>query len=101
MDREVLTPGKLYARLSAEYRRVRPPHCGNCRMPMVMLTHRPYPDGPNWTVEAHNQLCDKCGPLITVVVRRAQDQYDLRDPTALPFLPSLAANDQQYGAHRH
>jgi hypothetical protein len=100
MDRTALTPGRLYARLAAEYRRQRPAHCGNCRMPMVLLTLPPYPGGPNWTVEPHNPPCDKCGPLIATIVKSAQKDYELRDPTAMPFLPGLGAADSQFGA-RH
>ena len=91
MDRIALTPGRLYARLAADYRRVRPPHCGNCRMPMVALTHRPYPDGPNWTTEPLDTLCEKCRPVIAAIIRQAMEELDLRDPTALPFLPPLVS----------
>ena len=100
MDRTSLTPGRLYARLAAEYRRVRPEHCGNCRMPMVMLTHRTHPDGPNWALEPHAPLCDKCAPLIKAVVSQASQEFDLKDPTAVPFLPNFAASDMQH-AMRH
>ena len=95
MDRPALTPGRLYARLAAEYRRVRPAHCGNCRMPMVQLAHRTHLDGPNWTVEGA-ALCDKCAPLIAAIVRQAAAEYDIKDPTAVPFLPSFALD-----AHAH
>jgi hypothetical protein len=100
MERESLTPGRLYARLAAEYRRVRPSHCGNCRMPMVVLTHRTHPDGPNWALE-DAPLCERCAPLIAAIVREAAASFDIRDPTAVPFLPSLAGNHHPLGAHRH
>ena len=87
MDRTALTPGKLYARLSAEFRRVRPEHCGSCRMPMVVLTHRLGPGECNWTVEAAGNLCDKCRLLIAAVVNRASEEYDLHDPISVPFFP--------------
>ena len=97
MDRTELTPGRLYARLAAEYRRVRPSHCGNCRMPMVMLTHRPYPAGPNWALEPHTSLCDQCEPLVAAIVREAAGQYDLKDPTAVPYLPGFGLPGQPLG----
>ena len=100
MDRTTLTPGRLYARLAADYRRVRPSHCGNCRMPMVMLTHRLHPDGPNWTVDASTPLCDKCAPVIHAIVRDAGERFDIKDPTAVPFLPSFVPGQSHMGA-RH
>ena len=99
MDRETLTPGKLYAHLAAEYRRVRPSHCGNCRMPMVVLTHRLHPDGPNWSVE-DSPLCDQCAPLVHAIVHEAGQHFDIKDPTAVPFLPSFSGANYQLGA-RH
>lgn len=98
--RTALTPGRLYARLSAEFRRLRPVHCGNCRMPMVALTHRPYPDGPNWTVEEMTPVCERCSPLIATIVHQAAEEFDLRDPTAVPFLPPAGAGHANLGA-RH
>ena len=99
MDRTALTPGRLYARMAAEFRRARPEDCGNCRMPMVVLTHRLHPEGPNWTVEA-TPLCERCAPLVASIVREASLEYDLKDPTAVPFLPSFGENGQHWGA-RH
>jgi hypothetical protein len=87
MDRIALTPGKLYARLSAEFRRVRPDHCGNCRMPMVVLTHRLGPEDCNWSVERAGNLCEKCELLIAAIVKRASAEYDLHDPISIPFFP--------------
>lgn len=100
MDRTALTPGRLYARLAAEYRRMRPAHCGNCRMPMVMLTHRAHPEGPNWALEPNAQLCERCAPVIGAIVRDAAERFDMKDPTAVPFLPNLAAPDLGFRA-RH
>ena len=90
MERAVLTPGKLYARLSAEFRRLRHEHCGNCRMPMVVLTHRAGPDDCNWAVESMTPLCDQCQPLIAAIVKKAAEEYDIYDPTAVPFFPHPA-----------
>jgi hypothetical protein len=90
MDRTPLTPGKLYARLSAAFRGVRPAHCGNCRMPMVVLTHRLGPSECNWSIEAASNLCGTCEVLIASIVKRAADEYDLLDPISVPFFPRPA-----------
>ena len=87
MNRDILTPGKLYALLAAEFRRLRPEHCGNCRMPMVVLTHRLGPAEANWTVEDSSPLCEKCAPLIAAIVKQAAARYDINDPVSVPFFP--------------
>jgi hypothetical protein len=89
MERITLTPGKLFARLSAEFRRRR--GHPNCRMPMVMLAHRVSPDGPNWTLEPSFAACEQCMPLVHEIERDAGQAYDLRDPTALPQWPEHAS----------
>lgn len=85
--RTTITPGKLYALMSAEFRRMRPSHCGNCRMPMVVLTHRAAPNECNWAVEELSPLCDKCAPLVAAIVKDAAAEYDIKDPVSLPFFP--------------
>jgi hypothetical protein len=92
MDRQTLTPGRLYARLAAEFRRLRPRHCGNCRMPMVQLTHRASPEACNWAVEEAAPLCERCGPLVAALVKEASSQFDLRDPVSVPYFPRSALN---------
>lgn len=101
MERESLTPGKLFARMSAEFRR-RSGH-PNCRMPMVLLAHRLTPDGPNWTLETGAQsACSKCMPMALAIAAEAAEHYDLRDPTAMPRWPANAVRPppHQPGAGR-
>lgn len=90
MDRKTLTPGRLYARLSAEFRRLRSRHCGNCRMPMVLLTHRASPEACNWAIEEVAPLCESCRPLVATLVKDAAAQFDLRDPVSIPYFPRSA-----------
>jgi hypothetical protein len=87
MDRTAITPGKLYARLAQEFRRLRPGDCGNCRMPMVILTHRVGPDACNWTVESSSPLCGRCIALINAIVVEASEKFDLVDPVSVPYFP--------------
>lgn len=101
MEREVLTPGRLYQKLSAEFRRMRPAHCGHCRMPMVVLTYRPAPEDCNWAVEELGPLCDKCRPLIAAIVKEAAEQYDIADPVSTPFFPIPALRQMPNVRSRH
>ena len=99
MERTPITPGRLYARLAAEYRRMRPEHCGSCRMPMVALVHRPSPEASNWTVEELGPLCEKCRVIVGAIVKEAAEEYDLRDPVSVPYFPLPGAAQASGGAH--
>ncbi len=101
MDRTALTPGKLYARLSAEFRRLRPPDCGNCHMPMVVLTHRLGPDDCNWTVEPPSHLCDPCLEMLAAVVKKVATEYDLHDPISVPYFPHPSPSSRPSSGLRH
>lgn len=92
MERTTLTPGRLYARLAAEFRRRRSPDCGHCRMPMVALTFRAAPEDCNWTVEELTPLCDKCRTLVAAIVEAAAAEFDVRDPVSAPYFPLPAAS---------
>src|SRR5476649_1387269 len=50
MERTALTPGKLYSRLSAEFKILRPARCESCAMPMPHLVRRSGEDAPNWAI---------------------------------------------------
>lgn len=84
MDRITLTPGKLYARLSAEYRKQRPASCSSCQMPMVFLVEPADVDTPNWRIEAP-RCCEPCASLIRDIVERFGEKFDLFDPVSTAF----------------
>jgi hypothetical protein len=84
MDRQPLTPGKLYVRLSAEFRMLRPESCSSCSVPLPLVVERDGPDSANWELGAVPPVCDDCRRTIEEVVSRALEHYDVYDPTALP-----------------
>ena len=81
MDKETLTPGRLYARLSQEFHRTRPEECRSCQMPMVTIAVPRTLDEPNWTVEPH-KCCKECAPLIEDIVERYSRRYSMYDPVS-------------------
>jgi hypothetical protein len=104
MDRPSLTPGKLYARLSAEFRRLRPTQCESCAMPMPYLVHRAGEDSPNWAVEDDVAACSGCTLIAAEVVRRLSREYDLWDPisTAVASHPmQLRSTRLEHGPTTH
>ena len=91
MVKELMTPGRLYARLSNELRARQEPRCDGCRMPMVYLREKPVAGEANWIVEPAGQACEACRPLIDEIVREYAVLYDLWDPTAIYALRPIAA----------
>ncbi len=83
MERTALTPGKLYTRLSAEFRKLRPTECESCAMPMPHLVHRPHDEAPNWAVEDDVAACSGCTLIAAEVVKRLSREYDLWDPISI------------------
>jgi hypothetical protein len=101
MEKELLTPGRLYARLSDEFRTRQIASCGGCRMPMVYLREGPGEGLANWIVESSSSACEPCQALIDEIVRQHADRYDLWDPTAIyarrpfvAFIPGVAHRPQ-------
>jgi hypothetical protein len=84
MDRTFLTPGRLYARLSAEFRMLRPGSCSSCSVPLPFVVDRADPDSANWELGEVPPVCDDCRATIDEVVSRALAYYDIYDPTASP-----------------
>jgi hypothetical protein len=84
MDRTFLTPGKLYARLSAEFRMLRPDSCSSCSVPLPLVVERDDPESANWQLGGVPAVCDACRATIEEVAHRASEHFDVYDPTALP-----------------
>jgi hypothetical protein len=83
MERIPLTPGKLYALLSAEFRTLRSKQCESCAMPMPYLVHPPYPGAANWAVDDEVAACSECTEIAGKVVERMSGTYDVWDPISV------------------
>lgn len=84
MPRTVLTPGRLFALLSSEFRRSRPAQCTGCRMPFPYLVIRPDEVSANWFVSPFAECPHGCHGVIAEIVARLGPLYDLVDWTAVP-----------------
>lgn len=80
--RKILTPGRLYALLSTEYRKARPAKCTSCRSPFPYLVERPDEVSANWYVEGFGECRHGCHAVMAGVVTRLWEAYDLTDHTA-------------------
>ena len=83
MKRMLITPGRLYARISAEFRKVRPTGCESCAMPMPHLVYGAGPKDPNWGVDDDVAACSGCTLIAAKLVTRLSRQFDLWDPVSV------------------
>jgi hypothetical protein len=82
--RTTLTPGRLYALLSWEYKKARPARCTSCRSPFPYLVERPDADSANWYVSGFSECRHGCHAVIAEIMARLWEDYDIVDLTATP-----------------
>lgn len=82
--RSTLTPGRLYALLSSEYRKARPAGCTSCRTPFPYLVERPDDAAANWYVSGFSECRHGCHRVIAGILERLWAKHDLLDSTAQP-----------------
>lgn len=91
--RPTLTPGELYRRMSAEFKRRRAPDHGHCVMPMV-ICHADSALGVNWGLEQLTARCLQCEAIALEIAWRHAESYDVQrphlQPSLLPATPRTA-----------
>ena len=78
-----LTPGRLYAKMWREFRRVCCEKCAAGPLPIPTLAEDAHDRG-EWTVGALQRDCSRCEKAYGEIVRRAQAKYELFDPLSTP-----------------
>src|SRR5688572_4560472 len=80
-----LTPGRLYAKMWREFRRVCCERCAAGPLPIPTLAEDANEHGEGeWTVGPLQRDCAQCAKAYAQIVRRAQDKYELFDPLSTP-----------------
>lgn len=78
-SRPALTPGRLYAMMSAEFQEARPRHCIACIMPLLAF-REPSEDTPsNWALETGGWRCPACEVSVARIFARYAALYDVKD----------------------
>jgi hypothetical protein len=80
--RTIITPGRLYSKLSSDFRKVCCERCAQCVFPVPYTAA----DG-TWQLGDLPRECEECAQQISTIVRRHQALYDLLDP----FSPRVMA----------
>lgn len=91
----LITPGRLYARLSSEFREACCDRCTNCTLPPPEPVYDASGEGPSWALGELSNACQKCVEQIAGIVRRYQELYDLLDPIS-PRMPTPAYSVFQF-----
>ena len=79
--RPALTPGRLYAMMSAEFQERRSRHCIGCMMPMLYF--QPAPEGEaNWQLDPGGWRCRTCEESVERIFAKYAALYDVKDHSA-------------------
>jgi hypothetical protein len=81
--RTIITPGRLYAKLSDEFRQVARSKCTQCVLPLPYRVDEPG-EGPTWVLGPPSRECEECARVLAEIVRDYQARYDLLDPITPP-----------------
>ena len=82
-SRLVLTPGRLYAMMSAEFQEGRSRHCIGCMMPMVSFRQSARGEA-NWELERSGWRCQPCQQMVARIFAKYAAIYDIKDHSAAP-----------------
>ena len=91
--RPKLSPGALYARLQAEFKRRRPVACEMCRVPLPYLIERPDEASANWRMGTPLPCVHKCDLILTEISAELWPQYDLNDPISVAVREPASLRD--------
>ena len=88
-QRTSITPGRLYAKMSEEFRAHRAAHGCNCVMPLPITNAFASTDECNWHVEPLWSQCADCDEYLPRLVARFAARYDVHDPVSETPVSSL------------
>jgi len=91
--RPQLSPGALYTRLQAEFKRRRPGGCDLCRVPLPYLIERPDEASANWRMGTPQPCVHKCDLILTEISAELWPQFDLNDPISVPVREKVSSHD--------
>ena len=97
--RRTLTPGRLYALMSAEFKSARPDGHWLCTMPMLVPAKGAAAlKGANWYLQPMSSQCDECTRVARAIALRFAPAFDISDPQPLPLLVLTKEEAAQMGA---
>jgi hypothetical protein len=88
-----ISPGRLYTKLTTDFRRVCCTRCAQCVLPVPYTVFGR--EGRSWVLGELPEQCEECANAIEEIVRRHQAEYDLMDPLAMNLVREAPANRRQ------
>jgi hypothetical protein len=88
--RTVVTPGRLYAMMSAEFRKSRVAGHASCIMPMVCARERVQRSEPAWGIQSMTSQCEACTRIAQGIAQRHGRLYEMHDPIGSTYEPTRA-----------
>ncbi len=83
MARTTIQAAQLYAILDREFKRLRPPQCRECAVPLPYWRRPPDDVSANWFIGTPRECPHGCHVVIAELLARLWTQYDLdRTPAA-------------------
>ena len=79
--RSRISPGRLYNKLTADFRQVCCARCAQCVLPVPHTVFGR--EGQSWVLGELPENCEECASAIEDIVRRHQAEYELMDPLAI------------------
>ena len=81
--RAALTPGRLYAKMSSEFRAESAARGCGCVMPLPYTAEPAKAGACNWQVQPLWSGCSECEDTLAQIVEKYARLYDIRDPLGI------------------
>jgi hypothetical protein len=84
-SRTLVTPGRLYALMSTEFRKVRPEGHRGCIMPMVFRREPARRGDAQWGIQPMTSQCECCTGIALAIAQRHAEAYEMNDPVGSTY----------------
>jgi len=75
--RRTLSAAQLYAILDREFKHVRPPECGKCRIPLPYFREPADAVSSNWYLGTAPECPHRCHTIIAELMTKLWSKYDI------------------------
>ena len=82
MSRTTVSPAQLYAILDREFKKIRPPECQRCNIPLPYWRDPPDDVSANWHIGTPTDCPHRCHLAIAELLARLWTLYDIEKQLA-------------------
>ena len=77
MSRTTVSPAQLYAILDREFKKIRPPECQRCHIPLPYWREPPDDVSANWHIGTPTECPNGCHIVVAELLAKLWTQYDI------------------------